>query len=453
MTQENVVFYNQTDNLDADFNINFEKIWKTIWNRRELMLKVFCSVLIFFILLTFILPKKYKVTADLYINKSNNSNMLEFNPYVLDEATGSVLSMGLDKSISNEIELMKSEMVLDDVIRDNNLVYKKKFGIFPNKKEGEYLSAEDFYKKGKVLKIENVKNTNVITIQYKSKKPELAYGVVSSLIANYIELHKELNTEKSKADKKLIESEYKKIKEDLKEKLAEANGLPSQSMTGIGNLSAMSAFSQSASQAMNSIRGQYLAGEKSQIAVSEERQKLNQLAAKLEWAKMVEQMSDSSKVLVLKEPKKLRAFENYSPKLLMNIILGCIFGCLASIIVLIYVEQKSSKLTYSMLSENVIFDGLKKFNNIKIKLKSYSPKKILLISFEQLPGELLNSVQSLSNSALIYYDGTDDFIDKIGIADKIVLISKIDQTSSESYKIVREAITNQQKDTVFEILL
>ena len=101
MQQENVVFYNPMDELDEDLNINFEKIWKTIWSRRILLIKVFCSVLAFFILLTFILPKKYKVTADLYINKSNSSNMMEVNPYVLDEASGSAFSMGVDKAINN----------------------------------------------------------------------------------------------------------------------------------------------------------------------------------------------------------------------------------------------------------------------------------------------------------------------------------------------------------------
>ena len=77
MQQENVVLYNSTEEFDEDFNINIEKLWKTIWSRKALLLKIFCSVLAFFILLTFIMPKKYKVTADLYINKSNSSNMID----------------------------------------------------------------------------------------------------------------------------------------------------------------------------------------------------------------------------------------------------------------------------------------------------------------------------------------------------------------------------------------
>ena len=453
MAQENVVFYNPIDELDEDLNINFEKLWKTIWNRKTLLIKVFCSVLAFFILLTFIMPKKYKVTADLYINKSNSSNMTEINPYVLDEASGQVLSMGSDKAINNEIELMKSELVLDKVIRDNNIVHKKIYGIFPNKKEGEYLTAEAFYKKGKRLKIENTKNTNVITIQYKAGKPELAYGVVSSLITHYIELHKDLNTEKSKSDKKLLESEYATAKESLSKKLNQSSGLPAQSMSGIGNLTAMSAFSRSASSAINNIKGQYLAEEKSQIAITEEKQKVAQLATKLEWAKMVEQMSDSSKVLVLKEPKQLRPFENSSPKLLINIILGCIFGGLSSLIALIYAETKDKKLTYSALSNNIIFNGLEKINDIKVTIKSFNEKKVLVMSFVQLPSNLLNDIQNIPNCVVTYYSAGDDFVDKISTADKIVLISKVGITDTYSYKIVRKAIKNKQKEIISDILI
>ena len=453
MAQENVVLYNPADEFDEDLNINLEKIWITIWSRKVLLIKVFCSVLAFFILLTFIMPKKYKVTADLYINKTNSSNMVEVNPYVLDEAGGSVLSMGADKTMNNEIELMKSSLVLDSVIKENNIKYKKKWGIIPNKKEGEYVSAKAFYGKGKILKLENTKNTNVIEISYTSKSPKLAYGVVSSLITNYIELHKDLNTEKSKSDKKLLEAEYTKIKADLNKKLNQSTGLPVQSISGIGNLSAMSAFSRSASQAIGNLKGQFVAGERSQIAITEESQKLTQLASKLEWANLVEQMSDSTKVLVLNEPELPRPFENSSPKLLINIILGCIFGGLASLITLIFVELKSTKLTYSMLTNNTLFDATDKVKKIENKCYGFNPNKILVISFVQLPMAFANRLQGVPNVNVTYYNDTRDYIDKISASDKIVLISKINVTDAESYKEVRECIKDQQKEIIYDTLI
>lgn len=453
MQQENIVFYNPMDELDDDLNINFYKIWAILWSRKWLLVKIFWSVMIFFVILTFVLPKKYIVTADLYINKTNNSNMVEINPYVLDDASGTLVSVGNDKAINNEIELMKSSLVLDKVIRDNNIIYKKKWGIIPNKKEGEYLTAKAFYGKGKKLKLENIKNTNVISITYKARKPEFAYGVVSSLITNYIELHKELNSEKSKSDKKLLETEYAKIKTDLDKKLKQSVGLPVQSIAGIGNLSAMSAFSRSASSAIGNLKSQYVAGERSQIAVSEETQKLTQLATKLEWAKMVEQMSGSSKVLILNEPMQPRSFENSSPKLLINIILGCIFGGLASLIALIYVEQKSTKLTYSMLTNNIIFDGLHKVNTIEDECYGYDPQKVLVLSFVQLPNNVIDSLQKLPNTSVSYYNKTRDYMDKIKEANKVALVSKIGITDADSYRSIRKTLKNQQKEIIDDILI
>ena len=69
------------------------------------------------------------------------------------------------------------------------MFFKKVFGIFPTRKTGQYVKVDKFIKK---LNVESKKGTNVVSISYKSKKKDLAYGVVSSVVKNYIELHKEL---------------------------------------------------------------------------------------------------------------------------------------------------------------------------------------------------------------------------------------------------------------------
>ena len=453
MSEEKVVLYNPIEDLDDDIDINLKKYWLAIWSRKVLLIKVFCSVLVFFILLTFILPKKYKVSADLLINKTNSSNMTEFNPYILDDASANIISMGADKAINNEIELMKSALVLDKVIKENNIIYKKKWGILPNKKEGEYVTAKAFYGKGKNLKFDNVKGTNVITIEYKSRSPELAYGVVSSLIDSYEEVHKVINTEKSKADKKLLEEEYASVKKSLNEKLNQAGGLPVQSLGGSANLSAMSAFSKSASSAMGVLRGQYLAGERSQIAISEESQKVANIASKLEWAKMVEQMSDSSKVLVLHEPIMPRPFENCSPKLLISIILGCIFGYLAALSALVYKEVTDNKLAYSMLTNNIIYDGINDFDSVRAELVAHMPKKVILVALTKIPQNMQQQIEKFSNAKIIYANFSNEFVEELSKADEVMLISKIQETSSDFYKKMRNIVQKQKKEVIYDILL
>ena len=110
--QQQLNYYNVQDELDEELTIDLKKIIFAIWNRKELIVKVFVSVLALFIALTFILPKKYIVDADLYINKSNSTNLVDINPYAIEELGtgmgGMAALMSGGGSLANEIELMKS---------------------------------------------------------------------------------------------------------------------------------------------------------------------------------------------------------------------------------------------------------------------------------------------------------------------------------------------------------
>ena len=447
--------YIPQNELDEELTIDLKKIFCTLWYRKNLIVKVFTSVLLFFIILSFVLPKKYTVDSDLYINKANNSNMMEINPFALEEigAGGGVAALmsGGGGALANELELIQSPLVIDKVIKENNLVYKKRWGIIPNKKEGEYISTAAFLKKN--ISFENKKGTNVISIEYKAKDPELAYNIVNSIINNYIELHKQLNSQKSKSDKNILESEYTKAKAALSKKVDAVQGLPENAMTTTGNLTAMSAFSKSARQAMSTIKGQVIAGERSRIELTEEASKVAELSSKLEWAKMVDKMSDSSKVLVLKEPQKLKDFEYSSPKLLINIILGIVFGFIISIIALIFAELTDRKLSFSMLSDNIIYDLKRDFTDLKLQLLANQDKNISIVTFENLSEDILSSLKEFKNITLIKADITNEFVQYVNKSEKVILFSKIGQTNSKLYKQIRTILSNLEKDILKEVLL
>ena len=448
--QDNMSYFPQ-DELDEELTIDLKKILLTIWNRKFLLAKVFISVLIFFIILTFILPKKYLVESDLYINKANNSNIAEINPYVLSEMSGggmATMLTGNNSQIANELELMQSPLVIDNVIRENNLVYKKIFGIFPNKKEGEFITTKAFLKKN--ISFENKKGTNVITITYKNKKPEVAYNVVASIITNYIALNKQINSEKSKSDKKIIQAEYDKIKSNLNKKIQNSEAMPADG-SGIGQVSIMSAFSSSASSAIGALKSQLKSSKKSQIEVSEEATKMAELSKKLEWATLVEQMSDTSKVIVLKEPQKLRPFENSSPKLLINIILGLVFGFIASLVALIYAEMTDKKLSYSMLGDNALYDLKNNIDELKLLLFANQDKRLALVTFGDLPYEI--DIKGFNNITSLDADISNEFINGINRSDEVILFVEIGKTDSKLYKQTKELLSNINKNILKEVLL
>lgn len=453
--QEQLNYNLQQVELDEELSIDLKKIFCVLWNRKILISKVFLAIFLCFVVLTFISPKKYVINSDLYINKANNTNMMEINPYAIEELGGAGGGMAALMSggggLTNELELMQSPLVIDKVIRENNLVYKKKWGIIPNKKEGEYISTKAFLKKN--ISFENKKGTNVITIEYKSKDPELAYNVVNSIINNYVELHKQLNSEKSKSDKKVIEAEYNKAKSALNTKLNSAGGLPEQALATSGNMSAMSAFSKSAQQAMANLKGQVIQGQKSRAAITEEAEKVAALSSKLEWAKMVDEMSDSSKVLVLKEPQKLRDFEYSSPKLLINILLGIVFGAIASLFAVILAENLDKKLTYSMLGDKVIYNLEEDFSDLKLLLLANADKLIHIVTFENIPDNIFSKFENIRNINFIKADISNEFVNSISNSNSVILISSVGKTNSKLYKQIKALLNEMNKNIITEVLI
>lgn len=452
--QQQLNYYPPQDELDEELTIDLKKIVFALWGRKKLIASVFTCVLIFFIALTFISAKKYKVDADLYINKSNNSNMADLNPYVISElgaGGGMTALMSGGGTLANDIELMQSPLVIDKVIQENDLRFKKLFGIIPTKKTGQYLTTEKFLKKG--ISFENKKGTNVVTIEYKSKDKDLAYNVVNSIIVHYLELNKEINSTKSKSDKKIIESEYKKAKADLNRKMNSVSGLPDSAMAGSGNLAAMSAFSKSAQKAMSTLQGQYVAGEKAKISVTEDASKVAALSSKLEWAKLVDEMSDSSKVIVLKEPRKLKDYEQTSPKLFTNILLGIVFGIIASLIAVLFRENTDKKLTYSMLGENIIYNAEKDLTDLKMTLLAKQDKQISLVLFEKLPSEIISELEKFKNLQFVNPDISNEFVTEINKTSDVILFGTINHTDSKLYKQIKKMLDEMNKNILNEVLV
>lgn len=447
MEEQLIDFQQENDEI----TINLKNIFLALWSRRFFIIKIFSIVLAFFIALTFVSAKKWKVDADLYINKTNNSNFMEVNPYALEDVgkIGSVLG-GTDP-LADELELIQSPLVIDKVIKENNLRFRKMYGIIPTKKTGQYLTTGAFLKKGP--EFESKKGTHVLSISYTSKKKDLAYNVVNSIIKNYIILHKEVNSRKSKSDKSIIESEYKKAKAELDKNVNTAGGLPTTSLAGTGNLAAMSAFSRTAQNAIGNIKGQYVAGEKSRIAVSESAAKVSQLAQKLEWANLVDVMSDSSKVIVIKKPHPLRDWEYASPKLFINILLGIVFGIIFSIIGVIYKEVTDKKLSYSMLGNDVIYDLDKEFNKLSAKLISNSENRTAFVKFEDFSGSLQEKFKNFANVVSVKADISNDFKTALKNIKSIVLFATINKTDSVRYKIIKSMLEDMNKNIVYEVIL
>lgn len=445
-------FTDYQQNYQEDLTLNFKKLFFILWSRKFTMFKIGFIVFAIVVLSTFVFSKKYKVVTDLYINKTNNSNMAEINPYFIDEMGSVTLNSVSDKTMMNELEFIQSPLVMDKVIVDNNIRFEKFLGIFPTVKTGKYMTTEKFLKYNR-LKIEHKKGTSVIEISYKDKDRELAYNIINSIIKYYVELHKEINNEKSKSDKKILEAEYNQAKQNLNSKITKVSGLPINAMNSTGNLAAMSAFSKSAQQAMANIKGQFVEGEKSQIELREESEKVTQLASKLQWAKLVDEMSDSSKVFVLKEPRLPEEYEQVSPKILINIILGIVYGVFFALFSVIFKEYTDKELTYSMLGENIIYNLDKEFKTLATEVISNENNKMAFIFFEEMPKSIFEKFKNFVNVIPLKAEISNTFKDSLNNVNNIVTFASIGKTSSEDYKLVKKMVTNLNKEIIYEVLV
>jgi len=435
--------------------IDFNKIYKILWQRKFLVMKIFTTCLVVVLGITLMLPKKYETNADIYINKSNDTNLAELNPYILSTLSGagsmaSLLSGGGGAGLQNEMDIMESPLVMDNVIKDNNLRCTK------GPRKGEFITTRSFLNK-KVISIENKKGSNIISIAYKSGDPVLNYNIVNSIITNYQKVNAEINTKKALKDKKLLENSYVATNKTLNQKLSamkNSSALPPTAMASLGVLNALRGQNRAIGRAVGSVQSQVVDGQKSQIAVDQEVDKLKMVKTKLEWTGLVEQMSkDTSNIIVLKKPEIKKDFEQSSPKLMLNLILGAILGVFASVIGVIFVENIDKTLSYSDLGERPIYNIEKNIDELKIILLSNLKEKISLVVFEGFDMGILRNLNEFINLKVINVDISSQTINDIESADKLIFAAKVGQTPKKLYKQIKTICTDSNKQICTEIIL
>lgn len=223
-------------------------------------------------------------------------------------------------------------------------------------------------------------------------------------------------------------------------------------MAGAGNLAAMSAFSNSAQKAISNLQGQYVAGERSKMELTEDAERVSELAKKLQWAKLVDSMSDSSNVVILKEPRKLQDYEQTSPKLFTNILLGIVFGGIAALFAVIFIENTDKKLTYSMLGDNIIYDFEKDFIDLKsILLAEKNP--ISLVVFQKPEDKFINELSKFKNINFVKADISEEFENGVQNSSKAILLSAIGKTNSKEYKRIKDFLGKLNKEILVEVLV
>jgi uncharacterized protein involved in exopolysaccharide biosynthesis len=139
------------------------------------------------------LHPKYEAQMQLLVT------MDRVDPVVTGEANspqGQLLMGVSEEDLRSETELMKSPGLLSQVVEETGLYLPEPrfFGLLAphsisDQHEKDILVAQSTIELGKKLKIEPVRKTNLISVSYKSRYPELSTKVVRSLASHYLEKH------------------------------------------------------------------------------------------------------------------------------------------------------------------------------------------------------------------------------------------------------------------------
>jgi len=161
-----------------------------LFRRKRLLIVTFVAVLAAVILFGLLGGASYSSSMEILVNRER------VDPMVSTEATTQLMSTDnpvTPEEINSEVELLSSRDVLEQVVLANALEKPAAgFSLIDLLRPGQ--TREDRIARAvktlaKQLKIENIKNSNLIEITYKSPDPQRSYGVLKSLGDLYVAKH------------------------------------------------------------------------------------------------------------------------------------------------------------------------------------------------------------------------------------------------------------------------
>ena len=449
-------------------NFDFDKIWKIIWYRKWWSLSCYIIIIIAAIIITLLLPKKYTSEASILINKASTTNLADINPYILGQVdltdTSSVMAMfGNSSAISTELDIIKSQLVMKNVIKDNNITYKN------GHKKGELLTVEDFLEEENIA-ISSDNDSSIINISYKSESPKTSYDVVMSVIKYYKNALQNINSQKAISDKDFLHNALKETENELQTLSDEYATFKKENKFidtefDLKILATQNPFNKRIAKKLSNYPEIEQKGKELELKFESILEKYNLVKKKYEWASLVELMSkDTSNITILNYPREKKEFEKSEPSLKVSIIAAIVISIIFSSIFVICLEMYDKQLTFFAIKTCNTFWISKNVNNEYINemllsigniLNSNNYKKISLIALNFKESDC-NFIQSIfeplfkeTKLSITNYTGENveplDLFKIIDNNDAIILSGKVGLTNKATFIKVEEIINKKDK--------
>jgi uncharacterized protein involved in exopolysaccharide biosynthesis len=170
-------------------DISLRDLLAPLFRRKRALIATFLVVLIAVILIGLLMGPMFSSHMAVLVNRER------LDPLVTTESTSQTINASspvTEDEINSEAELLRSQDVLEKVVKANGLADRRGFSLndllYPDQTGADRV-ARAVKGLAKKLKIEPVAKANLIDVTYTSSDPKASYGVLKSLGDLYVEKH------------------------------------------------------------------------------------------------------------------------------------------------------------------------------------------------------------------------------------------------------------------------
>lgn len=171
------------------FTLTLRDVAAVLFRQRWLLLASFVVILTAAVV-SGVLTPTYQAEMKILVRRGRVDPVVTSQP----ERDAQVVREEITESeLNSEVELLNSQDLLRKVVLANSLQSAESSGHFFGKSSEEVRIARAVRQLGKRLKAEPLRKTNVISVTFESRDPELAARVLNSLASLYVEKHLQMH--------------------------------------------------------------------------------------------------------------------------------------------------------------------------------------------------------------------------------------------------------------------
>jgi capsular exopolysaccharide synthesis family protein len=196
--------------IEEEEGVQLEEYWEVIKRRKNILIYFSLSVVIAAMIWTFMKTPVYEAKGTLLIERTQGNVLMFADSYALQ--TGIT-----DEYLNTQVKILKSRTLARSVIEELELV--EQGGSKGKSKDTAMSSAVSSFLGA--LKVENIRNSRLVEVKYRSPNPEMAANMVNTLFKKYFDFNLRIKTESTKLASEFLTQQINGLRQTLSRKETE----------------------------------------------------------------------------------------------------------------------------------------------------------------------------------------------------------------------------------------